>query len=69
MAFGKQADIVAAELLSVKDKVSLVDAIAFPLAGGHIAGLASALAGSSLVPSKLVYTYRVLRADGCYDKI
>lgn len=69
MAFGNQADIVAAELLSVKDKVSLVDAIAFPLAGDHIAGLAGALVGASLVPSKLIYTYRVLRSDNSYDKI
>lgn len=67
--FNKQADIVAAELLSVKDKVSLLDAIAFPLAGDHVAGLAGALVGASLVPSKLIYTYRILREDGSYDTI
>ncbi len=67
--FKRKADIVAAELLSVKDKMSLIDAIAFPMAGEHVAGLAGALVGASLVPSKLIYTYRVFREDGSYDKI
>lgn len=69
MAFGKRADIVAAELLSIKDKASLIDAISFTLAGDHIAGLAGAFVGASLIPSKLVYEYKVLRADGSYDRI
>lgn len=62
-------NIVAAELLSVKDKVSLLDAIAFPVAGDHLAGLAGALVGASLVPSKLIYTYRVLYDDGTQGKL
>lgn len=66
---GKDSNIVAAELLSVKDKISLLDAIAFPVAGDHIAGLAGALVGASLVPSKLIYTWRVLYNDGSYGKL
>lgn len=65
----KERNIVAAELLSVKDKVSLLDAIAFPVAGDHIAGLAGALVGASLVPSKLIYAWRVLYDDGSYGKL
>lgn len=65
----KDKNIVAAELLSIKDKVSLIDALAFPVAGDHIAGLAGALVGASLVPSKLIYTYRVLYDDGSQGKL
>lgn len=65
----KEKDIVAAELLSVKDKVSLLDAIAFPIVGDHIAGPAGALVGASLIPSKLIYTWRVLYADGTQSRI
>lgn len=65
----KDMNIVAVELLSIKGKVSLTDAIAFPMAGDHVAGLAGALVGASLVPSKLVYTWRVLYDDGLQSKL
>lgn len=62
----KFENIVAAELLSVKDKVSLLDAIALPAFGNHIAGLPGALVGAALVPSKLLYKWRVLYDDGTH---
>lgn len=64
-----EKNIVATELLSVKDKVSLVDVIAFSVAGDHTAGLAGALMGASFVPSKLIYSWRVLYDDETYGKM
>lgn len=63
----RNKNIVAAELLGIKDKVSLIDAIAFPLAGDAIAGLAGAFVGASLVPTKYIFHWHVLCDDGTYD--
>lgn len=61
----KRKNIVAAELLSVKDKVSLIDTLAFPIAGDHLAGLAGALVRMS--PVRILCYLRAASFSTCSE--
>lgn len=65
----KEKFIVAAELLDVRQKQSLLDSLAYTFAGDKIAGLAGAYVGANLAPVKTTYFWRVRYDDGSYQNL